>query len=164
MKSTLRGTLAAVLLMTTAALAQTVTKETPIFKSSVPAAVREAFKSAYPHASARSYTKVEVNGVPFYRIKSVEGNTQRKILYVPDGTVARIEERIDTTDLPAGAQQLITEKYPKAKISSADRVTEAGQVSYAVSLKQGEKMFDLQFDSEGKLTAAREVKFNFVIH
>lgn len=160
MKAKLTRTIVAVLVMTAATIAQTFTRETPIYQGDVPVAVREAFKSAYPHASARRYTKVEVNGAPFYRIESVDAATHRKILYEPDGTVSKIEERIAVAGLPAGAQQVIREKYPKAKISSVEQVTAAGQVAYEVSVKQGGKLFDLEFDAEGKLTAAREVKIN----
>jgi len=149
--------------MTAATFAQTFTRETPVYESDVPVAVREAFKSAYPQASADTYTKVEVNGVPFYRVASVDASTHRNILYDQNGTVSRVAERIVVADLPASAQQVIPVKYPKAKISSAERVTGAGQVTYEVNLKQDEKNFNLQFDAEGKLTAAREMKVDIVV-
>jgi hypothetical protein len=162
-KANLTGAIAALLLMTAATFAQTFTRETPIYQSDVPVAVREAFKSAYPQASADSYTRVEVNGEPFYRVESVEASTHLNILYDQNGTVSRIAERIVVADLPASAQQVIPEKYPKSKISSAERVTEAGQITYEVKLKQDAKMFNLQFDAEGKLTAARELKIDIVV-
>jgi hypothetical protein len=164
MKANLAGAFAALLLMTAATFAQTITKETPLYRqTSVPTAVREAFKSAYPQASASGYTKVEVNGVPFYRVDSVDASTRRKILYYPDGKISKIEESIMVTDLPTGAQQVLSKEYPKAKITSVERVTEAGQLTYHVSVKKG-KVFDLQFDADGNLTAAREVKMNIVVH
>jgi len=162
MKDKLTGAIAAVLLMSAATFAQTFTRETLIYQSSVPVAVREAFRSDYPQASARRYMKVEVDGVPFYRVESVDGSTHRKILYHPDGKVSNIKERIVATDLPTAAQKVISDEYEKAKITSAEKVTEAGQVTYQVSVKQGGKMFDLQFDAEGGLTAAREVKIKIV--
>ena len=165
MKANLTGAIAVVLLMSAATFAQTFTRYTPIHnQSNVPVAVRQAFKSAYPQASARGYEKVEVNGFPFYRIESVDASTHRKILYYPDGKVSKIEERILATDLPTGAQKVISEEYSKAKITSAERVIEAGQVTYQVSVKQGGKMFDLQFEALGELSAAREVKMKIVAH
>jgi len=165
MKTNLTGAIAVVLLMSAATFAQTFTRYTPIHnQSNVPVAVRQAFKSAYPQASARGYEKVEVNGFPFYRIESVDASTHRKILYYPDGKVSKIEESIVATDLPAAAQKVISDEYEKAKITSAEKVTEAGQVNYQVSVKKGGKSFDLQFDAEGNLTAAREVKMNIAIH
>ena len=165
MKANLTGAIAVVLLMSAATFAQTFTRYTPIHnQSNVPVAVRQAFKSAYPQASARGYEKVEVNGFPFYRIESVDASTHRKILYYPDGKVSKIEESIVATDLPTAAQKVISDEYEKAQITSAEKVTAAGQVNYQVSVKKGGKSFDLQFDAEGNLTAAREVKMNIAIH
>jgi hypothetical protein len=93
----------------------------------------------------------------------VDASTHRKILYYPDGKISKIEESIMVTDLPTGAQQVLSKEYPKAKITSVERVTEAGQLTYHVSVKKG-KVFDLQFDADGNLTAAREVKMNIVVH
>lgn len=163
MKANLTGAIATVLLMTAATFAQTFTRETPIYEDDVPVVVREVFKSAYPQASVDRYIKVEVDGVPFYRVESVEASSHRKILYDQNGTVSRIAERIVVADLPAGAQQVIPEKYPQSIISSAERVAKAGQVTYEVNLKQDAKVFHLQFDAEGKLTAAREVKIDIVL-
>jgi len=165
MKTNLTGAIAVVLLMSAATFAQTFTRYTPIHnQSNVPVAVRQAFKSAYPQASEPGYEKVEVNGFTFYRIESVDASTHRKILYYPDGKVSKIEESIVATDLPPAAQKVISDEYEKAKITSAEKVTAAGQVNYQVSVKKGGKSFDLQFDAEGNLTAAREVKMNIVVH
>jgi hypothetical protein len=164
MKANLTGAIAAVLLMAAATFAQTFTTGTPVRQSSVPVAVREAFKSAYPQASALGYTRVEINGVRFYGVDFVDASTHRKIMYYPDGKVSRIAERIVPTDLPTGAQQVISEKYEKAKVSSAEKVVEAGQVTYEVGVRRDGRMFDLQFDAEGNLTAAREIKIKIVVH
>lgn len=154
--------IAAVLLMAGAGFAQTFTKETPIGKSQVPDVVLRAFNSTYPQARARGYTRVEVNGTPFYKIESVDGPTHRNISYNADGGVAKAEERIVAADLPADAQQAIQEKYPKARVTSAERVTQGDQVGYEVSVRKDGKFFDLEFDAKGKLTAAHEVKINIV--
>src|SRR5439155_4240437 len=112
MKVKLISLMSVTLLMTLAVSAQTVTRESPIGKTDVPKPVLKAFKSAYPQASARSYMKVEVNGVPFYRIESLEKDLHRNVTYNPDGSVAKLEERIAANELPAVAQQAIQEKYP----------------------------------------------------
>lgn len=156
--------IATVLLMAVAVSAQTFIKETPIPKFDVPDVVLNAFKSAYPHSEARGYTKVEVDGTPFYKIESVEKGTHRDISYGSDGSVAKIEERILAADLPAAAQQAIREKYPDAKISFAEKVSQRDQLGYNANVKQRDKLFHLEFDANGKLTSAREGKINIVIN
>lgn len=153
------------LLLTSPAFAQQkVTRYTPIAKSQVPNEVLKAFKTAYPRASVRAYAKVEVDGTPFYKLETVDGDTHRKISYTPDGRVAKLEERITVNELPAGALQATEGKYPEAKITSARRVTEGEQITYEVSVKKGGKEFALEFDAGGKLTSAREVKIKIVTH
>jgi hypothetical protein len=162
MRATSVRLIAAVLLMAGGSFAQTFTKGTPISKHEVPDVVLKAFKSAYPKASARGYTKVEVDGMTFYKIESVDGATHRKISFSPDGGVTKTEERIVVADLPLEAQQAIQEKYPKAELTTAERVTQGDQVGYKVSVRKGGKLFDLEFDAKGTLAAAREVKINIV--
>ena len=151
------------LLMTLAVSAQTVTLERPVGKTDVPSPVLKAFKSAYPQASARSYMKVEVNGLTFYRIESLEKNLHRNATYNPDGSVAKLEERIAANELPAVAQQAIQEKYPKAKVARAEKVTQGDRIEYKADVRKGGKSFDLFFDADGKLISAREVKVNIVM-
>ena len=151
------------LLLTISAFAQQkVTRYTPIAKSQVPSEVIKAFKTAYPRASVRVYAKVEVDGTPFYKLETVDGDTHRKISYTPDGSVAKLEERITVNELPAGALLATEGKYPKAKITSAQRVTQGEQISYELSVKKGGKAFELEFDAGGKLTSALEVKIKIV--
>ena len=151
------------LLMTLAVSAQTVTLERPVGKTDVPSPVLKAFKSAYPQASARSYMKVEVNGLTFYRIESLEKNLHRNATYNPDGSVAKLEERIAANELPAVAQQAIQEKYPKAKVARAEKVTQGDRIEYKADVRKGGKSFDLFFDADGKLISAREVKVDIVM-
>ena len=155
--------LSVTLLMTLAVSAQTVTLERPVGKTDVPSPVLKAFKSAYPQASARSYMKVEVNGLTFYRIESLEKNLHRNATYNPDGSVAKLEERIAANELPAVAQQAIQEKYPKAKVARAEKVTQGDRIEYKADVRKGGKSFDLFFDADGKLISAREVKVNIVM-
>lgn len=151
------------LLLTISTFAQQkFTRYTPIAKSQVPSEVIKAFKTAYPRASVRVYAKVEIDGTPFYKLETVDGDTHRKISYTPDGSVAKLEERITANELPTGALQATEDKYPKAKITSAQRVTEGEQISYEVNVKKGGTAFKLEFDAGGKLTSAREVKIKLV--
>jgi hypothetical protein len=153
------------LLLTISAFAQQkVTRYTPIAKSQVPSEVIKAFKTAYPRASVRGYAKVEIDGTPFYKVETVDGDTHRKISYTPDGSVAKLEERITVSELPAEALQVTEGKYPEAKITSARRVTQGEKISYEVSVKKSGKAFELEFDAGGKLTSEREVKIKIVTY
>lgn len=155
--------IAVTLLMTHAISAQTLTKETLIWQDDVPNPVLQAFKSAYPKAQPRSYTKIEVNGVPlFYRIEIAEKALHWDVTYNPDGSVAKLEERIPTNELPAVAQKIIEEKYPKGSVARAEKVTRGGEIEYKSSVKSGGKSFNLVFDADGKLISSHEVNVTIV--
>ncbi len=155
---------AVTLLMSHAIAAQKLIRETPVWQDDVPKPVLHAFKSAYPKAHPRSYTKVEVDGVPsFYRIEIAEKNLHWNVTYNLDGSLAKFEERIATNELPAAAQRIIKEKHPQGSVERAEKVTRGGQIEYKSTVKSGGKSFDLVFDAEGKLISSHEVKVNIVI-
>ena len=128
-----------------------VAQEAQVKEKDVPAAVKAAFKSAYPNATIRGYAREKENGKTFYEIESKEGDKTRDVLYNPDGTVAEIEESVTATELPAVAQEAIHAKYPKAVITKAEKVTVGSKVGYEISAKQGKTRISFEFDSEGKV-------------
>lgn len=137
----------AVALLGVSAFAQ----EKKITVSQVPAAVTAAFKSSYPKATIRGYAEEKEDGKVLYEIESLDGATQRKVLYNADGTVAEIEESIAATDLPADAQQAIKQKYPRAVIMLVEKTFVGDTVGYEVSLRNGRQRIGMQFDSSGKV-------------
>jgi hypothetical protein len=135
----------AISLVTLSAAAQ----EKKITAKQVPAAVIAAFKSSYPNATIRGYAREKEDGKVFYEIESLEGTMHRDVLYNADGTVAEVEESIAVTDLPAGAQQAIKQKYPRGVIILAEKTTVGDTVGYEVSLRNGRKRIAMEFDASG---------------
>lgn len=135
-------------------------QEAKIREKDVPAAVLNAFKSAYPNATVRGYAKEKENGKLYYEIESTDGTTKRDLLYHPDGTVAEIEETIADTDLPSAAQDLIHTQYPKAVVLRAEKVTKGDKIEYEVSARQGKRRIGLAFDAEGKGSEERTLAFH----
>jgi len=88
MKANLIGAIAAVLLMSAATFAQTFTRETPIWQDDVPEPVLQTFKSAYPKANPRSYTKVEVNGVPLFSARRSAMREHKRLSTALTNTIA----------------------------------------------------------------------------
>jgi uncharacterized membrane protein YkoI len=130
-------------------------QESKIGAKDVPQAVIAAFKSAYPNATIKGYAKEKEDGKLFYEIESKDGATARDILYNPDGTVAEIEETIAASDLPAAAQKAIQEKYPKAVVTTAEKVTRGDKIEFEVSARRGKQRISLDFDADGKLLKSK---------
>jgi len=118
----------------------------------VPAAVTNAFKTAYPKATIRDCSKEIEKGKVAYEISSLEDKTRRDILYHEDGTVIVVEEAIPAGDLPAPVKLVIGKKYPKGAITLAERLTHepGSSVSYEIRLKHQGKTLELVYDPDGK--------------
>jgi len=144
-----RSILIAVSLMLIGAAATA--QESKVKEKDVPPAVIAAFKAAYPNATIRGLAKEKENGKLFYEIESKDGTTLRDLLYNPDGTVAEIEETVAASDLPAAAQQAIQDKYPKAVVSRAEKVTQGEKIEYEVAARRGKQKISFTFDVGGKL-------------
>jgi len=56
----------------------------------LPAAVLDAFKTAYPKAVIKGTSKETEKGVTYYEIESVDGKLNRDLLYTADGKAAEI--------------------------------------------------------------------------
>jgi uncharacterized membrane protein YkoI len=125
-------------------------QEQKITAADVPPAVLSAFKTAYPKAVIRGYSKETTDGKLCYEIESRDGTVHRDVSYNPDGSVTEIQETIDPEKLPSAAQQLIREKYPRALIMAAEKTTAGEKVAYEVSVRNGKERVTLEFDADGK--------------
>ena len=126
-------------------------QEKKITEKSVPPAVINAFKAAYPSATIKGFAREKEHGKVFYEIESKEGSTARDLLYNPDGSIAEIEETVAASDLPSSVQDVIRAKYAGAVITKAEKTTAGQTVSYEVIARKGKKRFTLEFDSDGNL-------------
>lgn len=139
----------AVSLIATPAFAQE--SEKKVTAKAVPAVVITNFKAAYPKAVIRGYASEIEDGKQYYEIESREGTLHRDVLYNPDGTVAEIEESIDSNELPPTAMEAIKTKYPRAVIVLAEKTTVGDKITYEVKGRQGRKRFTMEFDADGKM-------------
>jgi hypothetical protein len=124
-------------------------QERQVKRKNVPIAVLNAFKASYPTATIKGYAREKEDGKTFYEIESMEGATGRDVLYNPDGSVAEVEETIAPSDLPAGIQEAIRTRYPRAVVIKAEKTVQGDTVGYEVIGKQGRKRFTLEFDAAG---------------
>jgi hypothetical protein len=116
----------------------------------LPAAVLEAFKTAYPQAVIKGTDKETENGVTYYEIESVDGEINRNLLYTADGKVFEIEEAIAPEALPAAVLQALDKAYPGYKILKAEVTTEGGK-SYELQIQVDGQKIGVAVDPSGKI-------------
>lgn len=103
-------------------------------KTKLPAAVDAAFKQAYPSATIKNVSSETENGKLQYEIESVDGKTNRDLIYLADGTLVVAEEQIDAASTPAPVLAALKARYPKATITKYEKLTKGTAISYEVIL------------------------------
>lgn len=122
----------------------------PAAKGQLPAAIQQAFKSAYPNAKITGTSKETEGGKTVYEVESVDQGLNRDLIYNPDGTVVEIEEQIKPADLPLPVSEALRKLYPKATITKAEKLTRGQTLQYELALKGAPKK-EVAFTPDGKL-------------
>lgn len=126
-------------------------QEKKITQKELPAPVLASFQKTYPHATIKGVGKETENGKTYYEIESVDGKTNRDLLYLADGTVAEIEETVAAADLPASVKSAVTAKYPSGKIQKAEKTTRGSTITYDVRVDVGNTKHEMSIDAGGKV-------------
>ncbi|HYQ86532.1 MAG TPA: PepSY-like domain-containing protein [Bacteroidota bacterium] len=125
--------------------------EKKISKKQIPAAVLAAFKTNYPAATIKGQAVETEKGKKFYEIESVDGKTNRDLLYTPDGKISEIEEGMDIGTLPAAMKGTVDMAYPGGKLLKAEKVIRGTDVTYELHVKVGKKTKEVALDASGKI-------------
>jgi uncharacterized membrane protein YkoI len=126
-------------------------QEKKITQKELPAPVLSSFQKTYPHATIKGVGMETENGKTYYEIESVDGKTNRDLLYLADGTVAEIEETAAAAELPASVKSTVTAEYPSGKIQKAEKTTRGSVVTYDVRVEVGTTKHEISIDAGGKV-------------
>ncbi len=124
-------------------------KERKLNNKSIPAAVTAASAKAFPNARVKGWSKETEDGKTFYEAEMIEGQTKRDVLFLPDGKIDIVEEEIAKASIPAAVQSALKDRYAKAEIDLAEKLTKDGTVQYELHLKKAPKK-EIVFTPDGK--------------
>lgn len=130
-------------------------KENKLTKKDVPTAVISAFDTAYPKAKIKGYSTETENGKTYYEVESMNGKRSLDVSYLPDGTVAEIEEGVAAKNLSISVLKAVKTKYPKGKISKAEKKTVGSLVTYELKVTTDKTYAGLEIDPTGKIIKER---------
>ena len=117
--------------------------------SKVPASIQAAFTKQFPNAKIKKVAKEKRDGKVVYEVESTDAGQNRDIIYSATGDVIEIEEGIALTALPAPVSAAVKAQFPKATITSAEKLTVGTVISYEVVLTGAAKN-ELILTPEGK--------------
>ena len=88
----------------------------------MPAAIEAAFTKAYPKAVVKNVSRETVAGKTIYEVESVDGGRARNLDYNADGSVITYEEELTEAEVPAAVMAAIRARYPKATVTTRERL------------------------------------------
>jgi hypothetical protein len=142
-------TAAALVLAAMPAVAQSEKKLNP---QKVPQPVRQAFEQRFPQARLLGAAEEKDKGATLYEIESEWRGRRYDVTFKPDGTLVAVEETIPMEEAPAAVLSALKKEFPTAKVVRAEKITEAGAVTYEFQLNGAPKK-EAKFSPEGKLLA-----------
>jgi hypothetical protein len=117
---------------------------------SVPSALSDAMKAAYPKAVVKTCAKETDKGEVAYEFSTDEGKIHRDILYSEAGKLIVVEETIAFDTVPDAVKAALKKKHPKGKVALSEKLTSDGGVKYEFRVKSGGKTDEVVFDEQGK--------------
>ncbi len=126
-------------------------------KTKLPMAVEAAFRKAYPNATIKTSSSEKGDGKLQYEIESVDGKTNRDVVYLADGTVVAIEEQIDAAAVPSPVVTALKARYPNATVTKYEKLTKGTAISYEMELK-GVSVKEAEIAPDGTFIIPKPVK------
>ncbi len=127
-------------------------RETKIKADQVPAPARAAAAKAYPHAEVKEWEQTIEGGKTLYEVTMAEGKATWQAVFAANGAQEAREEVVPVSSLPAAVRDAVKAKYPKAALSSAEKITRPSSTEYEVGLKNA-PMKEVVVTAEGKILA-----------
>jgi hypothetical protein len=106
----------------------------------VPAAVKNAFSSAYPGVKTVKWEKEKGD----YEAGFKQGSSEISAVFKANGTQTESETEIKAAELPAAVTAYVKEHYKGAAIKEAAKITKTatGEVNYEAEVKGKDLLFD----------------------
>jgi uncharacterized membrane protein YkoI len=127
-------------------------EENLLTEHELPLAVLESFNEAFPHAADVAFEE-ESNeeGETVYAVEFTNQGVETEASYSADGTLLKLEEEIQPSELPEAVTEAIMQAYPDAIILEAEKIVAAdGSISgYEVEIEDDDVELEIHLDPNG---------------
>ena len=117
--------------------------------TTLPPAIKTAFRQAYPHAAILHVSREVQGGEVVYEVESQDGPRRRDLLYSLSGQPIEIEETIPADSLPQAVVAGVRRDAAGALVIHVERVTRAAALSYEVRVRVSSRTRVLTYDAAG---------------
>lgn len=111
-----------------------VSAQAPATRTTVPAAVLQAFQQSYPGATVAATAQDRDRDRTVFRVESVDKGRRRTVLYEGGGTVVEVAEQVAEKELPRPVFDAM-HSHPRAIYVSGLKVTRGANVEYRLTLR-----------------------------
>jgi hypothetical protein len=108
--------------------------QAPATRTTVPAAVLQAFQQAYPGATIAATARDRDRDRTVFRVDGVDRGRRRTVLYEASGTVVEVAEQVEEKELPKPVFDAM-HSHPRAIYVSGLKVTRGGSVEYRLTVR-----------------------------
>ena len=127
-------------------------KEQDFPPDQVPQAVMDTLHAKFPDMAVKKASTERENGQEIVEVAFSARGGSYEAESTPQGKLLAIDRMVEARDLPEVVTHAIHEKYPDAKITSAEEVTKNDAVAYhEVNITSGSQRMELQVDPAGKI-------------
>lgn len=118
----------------------------------VPQAVMDSLRNKFPDLAVKKASTERENGQDIIEVAFSARGGSYEAESTPRGKLIAIDRMVEVRDLPGAVTHAIHEKYPDAKITSAEEVTKNDAIAYhEVNIVSGSQRMELQVDPAGKI-------------
>lgn len=135
-------------------------REVDLPRSKLPEKVAKAALEAVPGGKISDIDRDIKDGKSTWELGVEAGGKEFEVKVDDDGKVlSKVEvvtEKLKVADLPAAVVDGVKKEWPGAKITSAEKLTKGGVVSYEMDVDVAKKTYEVVFSAEGKMLSKAE--------
>jgi hypothetical protein len=115
-----------------------------------PPAVTTSVMKAFPKATIGACKAEHEHGKDQFEVKLTKSNGEKvEVDVAPDGTVLQVEEKIAVDALPAAVKKAFGARYPKARMSGAEKQTAGKDIRYEIAFSVDNGRKEATFAADG---------------
>lgn len=120
-------------------------------ENEVPANVLKAFQGMFSTASDIEWER----NIDYYKVDFDVNRNDHEVWYNANGEMLKHEEEIKNKDLPRAILDTIEREFDSLQIDDAEKITEAGTITYKVDLENYNEEWKVIFNENGKVIEKR---------
>lgn len=124
---------------------------TAVAHAECPKPVSDAIAKAFPKSTISSCKAEKEHGHDQFEVRVAKADgAKAEVDVTPDGKILQVEEKVAIDRVPASVMKAFAAKYPKAKVTRAEKQAAESSITYEIAFDLGADHKEATFDESGK--------------